>query len=120
MIATARLRPGGECGLSRVQGRARPQTRSRRRPQAITQPERLGRRVQHHPGDEAFLQLVAQERQPSQVSRNGGASGFDLERQDATVADLLPPELARATLERRLSDPEGALTILAQPISTAI
>lgn len=35
-------------------------------------------------------------------------------------SDLLPPDLARATLERRLSDPEGALAILAQPISTMI
>lgn len=34
-------------------------------------------------------------------------------------SNLLPPELARATLERRLYDPEGALTILAQPIATA-
>lgn len=33
-------------------------------------------------------------------------------------SDLLPPDLARATLERRLSDPQGALTILAQPIAT--
>lgn len=35
-------------------------------------------------------------------------------------ADLLPPELARATLERRLSDPEGALAILSQPIATRV
>jgi len=34
-------------------------------------------------------------------------------------ADLLPPELARATLEQRLSDPAAALAILAQPIATA-
>ncbi len=35
-------------------------------------------------------------------------------------SDLLPPELARATLERRLSDPAGARAILAQPISTIV
>ena len=32
-------------------------------------------------------------------------------------SDLLPPELARATLEARLSDQQGALAILAQPIA---
>lgn len=31
-------------------------------------------------------------------------------------ADLLPPDLARDTLERRLSDPQGALAVLDQPI----
>ena len=34
-------------------------------------------------------------------------------------SDLLPPDLARATLERRLSDPEGALVTLARLIATA-
>jgi ATP-dependent Lhr-like helicase len=40
--------------------------------------------------------------------------------QQLKFSDLLPPELAWATLERRLSDPEGALTILAQPVSTRV
>lgn len=35
-------------------------------------------------------------------------------------SDLLPPDLARATLERRLSDPDGALSVLEQPIATRV
>jgi len=33
-------------------------------------------------------------------------------------ADLLPPDLARATLEARLSDPDAALQVLRMPIGT--
>lgn len=35
-------------------------------------------------------------------------------------SDLLPPHLARKTLEERLSDPIGARAVLSQPISTVI
>ena len=37
-----------------------------------------------------------------------------------TFSDLVPPELARATLEQRMSDPAGALSALMQPIATAV
>lgn len=35
-------------------------------------------------------------------------------------ADLLPPDLARATLEARLADPEAALAVLQMPIATRV
>ena len=35
-------------------------------------------------------------------------------------ADLLPPDLARATLEARLTDPEAALEVMRTPIATAV
>jgi ATP-dependent helicase Lhr and Lhr-like helicase len=35
-------------------------------------------------------------------------------------ADLLPPDLARRTLEARLADPTGALSVLRRPVASAM
>ena len=57
-------------------------------------------------------EIVGGDLSAGETVRNGEGSAT------AEVADLLPPDLARPTLEARLADPESALTVLSQPIVT--
>jgi ATP-dependent Lhr-like helicase len=56
----------------------------------------------------------------SQLADLGGIRPFVTERalQQLKFAELLPPELARQTLEERLSEPAAAAVILGRPIAT--
>jgi hypothetical protein len=57
----------------------------------------------------------------AQLADLGGIRPFVTERalQQLKFAELLPPELARRTLEERLSEPAAAAAILGRPIATA-
>jgi ATP-dependent Lhr-like helicase len=57
----------------------------------------------------------------AQLANLDGVRPFVTERalQQLKFAELLPPDLARRTMEERLSDPVAAAAVLTRPIATA-